>query len=166
MERIVLSLLVDNNPGVASRISGLFSRRSFNMESLASGITADPRFERITIVVNGDEQTIEQIEKQRAKLEDVRDIKRLEAGTSVTRELMLIKIRAKDTERQAIMNVTDIFHGRIVDVSKDSMIVELTGKQDKLEAFLNLLDGYEILELARTGITGLTRGSDDVTFIE
>lgn len=166
MERIVLSLLVDNNPGVASRISGLFSRRSFNMESLASGITADPRFERITIVVNGDEQTIEQIEKQLAKLEDVRDIKRLEAGTSVTRELMLIKIRAKDIERQAIMNVTDIFHGRIVDVSKDSMIVELTGKQDKLEAFLNLLDGYEILELARTGITGLTRGSGDVTFIE
>jgi acetolactate synthase-1/3 small subunit len=166
MERFVLSLLVDNNPGVASRISGLFSRRSYNMESLSSGITADSRFERVTIVVSADEQNIEQIEKQLAKLEDVRDIKRLEAGTSVTRELMLVKIRAKDTERQAIMNVTDIFHGRIVDVSKDSMIVELTGKQDKLDAFMNLLAGYEILELARTGMTGLTRGSEHVTFLD
>jgi acetolactate synthase-1/3 small subunit len=151
---------------VASRISGLFSRRSYNMESLSSGITADSRFERVTIVVSADEQNIEQIEKQLAKLEDVRDIKRLEAGTSVTRELMLVKIRAKDTERQAIMNVTDIFHGRIVDVSKDSMIVELTGKQDKLDAFMNLLAGYEILELARTGMTGLTRGSENVTFLD
>jgi acetolactate synthase-1/3 small subunit len=166
MERIVLSLLVENNPGVASRISGLFSRRSYNMESLSSGITADPRFERVTIVVNADGQNVEQIEKQLAKLEDVRDIKRLEAGTSVTRELMLVKIRAKDTERQAIMNVTDIYHGRIVDVSNDSMIVELTGKQDKLDAFMNLLDGYEILELARTGMTGLTRGSENVTFLD
>jgi acetolactate synthase-1/3 small subunit len=166
MEKFVLSLLVDNNPGVASRISGLFSRRSYNMESLSSGITADPRFERVTIVVSADEQNIEQIEKQLLKLEDVRDIKRLENGTSVTRELMLVKIRAKDTERQAIMNVTDIFHGRIVDVSKDSMIVELTGKQDKLDGFLNLLAGYEILELARTGMTGLTRGSENVTFLD
>jgi acetolactate synthase-1/3 small subunit len=166
MERIVLSLLVDNNPGVASRISGLFSRRSYNMESLSSGMTADPRNERVTIVVSADGQNVEQIEKQLAKLEDVRDIKRLEAGTSVTRELMLVKIRAKDTERQAIMNVTDIFHGRIVDVSNDSMIVELTGKQDKLDAFMNLLDGYEILELARTGMTGLTRGSENVTFLD
>lgn len=166
MERIILSLLVDNSPGVASRISGLFSRRSYNMESLSSGITADPRFERVTIVVNADEQNVEQIEKQLAKLEDVRDIKILKPGISVTRELMLVKIRAKDTQRQAILNVTEIFHGRIVDVSKDSVIVELTGKQDKLEAFMDLLDGYEILELARTGITGLTRGSDDVTYLE
>lgn len=166
MERIVLSLLVENNPGVASRISGLFSRRSYNMESLSSGVTADPRFERVTIVVNGDEHDIEQIEKQLAKLEDVRDIKILKPGSSVTRELMLIKIRAKDNERQSVMNVTEIFHGRIVDVSKDSMVIELTGKQDKLEAFLNLLDGYEILELARTGVTGLTRGTSEVTYLD
>lgn len=166
MERIVLSLLVENNPGVASRISGLFSRRSYNMESLSSGVTADPRFERVTIVVNGDQHDIEQIEKQLAKLEDVRDIKILKPGSSVTRELMLIKIRAKDNERQSVMNVTEIFHGRIVDVSKDSMVIELTGKQDKLEAFLNLLDGYEILELARTGVTGLTRGTSEVTYLD
>ena len=166
MKRLVLSLLVENNPGVTSRISGLFSRRGFNIDSFSSGVTADPRFERITIVVSGDEQILEQIEKQLEKLEDVRDIKKLEHGNSVTRELILVKIRAKDTERQAVMNVTDIFHGKIVDVTHDSMVIELTGNQDKLDAFLDLLDGYEILELARTGLTGLTRGSSDVTFLD
>ena len=92
--------------------------------------------------------------------------KTLKPGSSVTRELILVKIRAKDTQRQAIMNVTEIFHGKVVDVTHDSMVIELTGHQDKLDAFLDLLDGYEILELARTGITGLTRGSSDVRFLD
>jgi acetolactate synthase-1/3 small subunit len=129
-------------------------------------VTADPRFERITIVASGDEQILEQIEKQLEKLEDVRDIKKLEHGSSVTRELILVKIRALDTQRQPIMNVTEVFHGKIVDVSHDSMVIELTGNQDKLDAFLDLLSGYEILELARTGLTGLTRGSADVRFLD
>ena len=103
---------------------------------------------------------------QLAKLEDVRDIKKLEPGTSVTRELILVKIKAKDTERQAILSVTNIFHGKVVDVTNDSMVIELTGHQDKLDAFMDLLQGYEILELARTGITGLTRGSADVTYLD
>lgn len=166
MSKLVLSLLVENNPGVTSRISGLFSRRGFNIDSFSSGVTADPRYERITIVSSGDEQVLEQIEKQLGKLEDVLDIKKLKPGMSVTRELILVKIRAKDTERQAIMNVTEIFRGKIVDVTSDSMVIELTGQQEKLEAFLELLDGYEILELARTGITGLTRGSSDVRFLD
>lgn len=166
MSKLVLSLLVENNPGVTSRISGLFSRRGFNIDSFSSGVTADPRYERITIVSSGDEQVLEQIEKQLGKLEDVLDIKKLNPGMSVTRELILVKIRAKDTERQAIMNVTEIFRGKIVDVTSDSMVIELTGQQEKLEAFLELLDGYEILELARTGITGLTRGSSDVRFLD
>ena len=106
------------------------------------------------------------IEKQLAKLEDVVDIKKLEPGSSVTRELILVKIRAKDTERQPILNVTEIFHGKIVDVTNDSMVIELTGHQDKLEAFLDLLQGYDILELARTGITGLSRGTADVKIME
>ena len=106
------------------------------------------------------------IEKQLAKLEDVVDIKKLEPGSSVTRELILVKIRAKDTERQPILNVTEIFHGKIVDVTHDSMVIELTGHQDKLEAFLDLLQGYDILELARTGITGLSRGTADVKIME
>jgi acetolactate synthase-1/3 small subunit len=166
MRRQALSLLVENNPGVTSRISGLFSRRGYNIDSFSSGVTADPKYTRITIVASGDELILEQIEKQLEKLEDVLFIKKLEPGLSVTRELILVKIRAKDTQRQPIMNVTEIFRGNIVDVTQDSMVIELVGNQDKLDAFLNLLDGYEILELARTGITGLTRGSDDVKFLD
>ena len=159
-------ILVENTAGVTSRISGLFSRRRYNIDSFSSGVTADPRFTRITIVTSGDELVLEQIEKQLAKLEDVLDIKKLEPDNSVTRELIMVKIRAKDTDRQAILNVTEIFHGKVVDVTHDSMIIELTGKQAKLDSFLDLLQGYEILELARTGLTGLTRGCDDVTYLD
>ena len=166
MRKQALSILVENTSGVLSNISGLFSRRGYNIDSFSSGVTADPRYTRITIVASGDEQILEQIEKQLAKLEDVRNIKKLEPGTSVTRELILVKIKAKDTERQAILSVTNIFHGKVVDVTNDSMVIELTGHQDKLDAFMDLLQGYEILELARTGITGLTRGSADVTYLD
>lgn len=166
MRKQALSILVENTSRVLSHISGLFSRRGYNIDSFSSGVTADPRYTRITIVASGDEQILEQIEKQLAKLEDVRDIKKLEPGTSVTRELILVKIKAKDTERQAILSVTNIFHGKVVDVTNDSMVIELTGHQDKLDAFMDLLQGYEILELARTGITGLTRGSADVTYLD
>ena len=166
MKRQVLSILVENTAGVTSRISGLFSRRRYNIDSFSSGVTADPRFTRITIVTSGEELVLEQIEKQLAKLEDVLDIKKLEPDNSVTRELIMVKIRAKDTDRQAILNVTEIFHGKVVDVTHDSMIIELTGKQAKLDSFLDLLQGYEILELARTGLTGLTRGCDDVTYLD
>ena len=166
MRKQALSILVENTSGVLSHISGLFSRRGYNIDSFSSGVTADPRYTRITIVASGDEQILEQIEKQLAKLEDVRNIKKLEPGTSVTRELILVKIKAKDTERQAILSVTYIFHGKVVDVTNDSMVIELTGHQDKLDAFMDLLQGYEILELARTGITGLTRGSADVTYLD
>ena len=166
MRKQALSILVENTSGVLSHISGLFSRRGYNIDSFSSGVTADPRYTRITIVASGDEQILEQIEKQLAKLEDVRNIKKLEPGTSGTRELILVKIKAKDTERQAILSVTNIFHGKVVDVTNDSMVIELTGHQDKLDAFMDLLQGYEILELARTGITGLTRGSADVTYLD
>ena len=166
MRRQVLSLLVENTAGVTSHISGLFSRRGYNIDSFSAGVTADPRYTRITIVASGDDQILEQIEKQLAKLEDVLDIKKLEHGNSVTRELILVKIRAKDTDRQAILNVTEICHGKIVDVTHDSMVIELTGHQEKLDAFLDLLVGYEILELARTGITGLSRGSSDVKYLD
>ena len=162
MRKQVLSLLVENTPGVTSRISGLFTRRGYNIDSFSSGVTADPRYTRITIVATGDEQILEQIEKQLMKLEDVLDIKKLEDGTSVTRELILVKIRVEEEKRQNIVNVTNIFRAKIVDVSVDSMIIELIGTQSKLDAFLDLLVGYEILELARTGITGLTRGSQNV----
>ncbi len=167
MRKQVLSLLVENNPGVTSRISGLFSRRGYNIDSFSSGVTADPRYTRITIVATGDEQILEQIEKQVAKLEDVLDVKKLEPTSSVTRELMLVKIRVQDDMKQLmVINLANIYNGKIVDTKKDSMIIEMTGKTTTLDAFLELLEGYEILELARTGVTGLTRGSQDVVYFD
>ena len=162
MRKQVLSLLVENTSGVLSHISGLFSRRGYNIDSFSAGVTADPRFTRITVVSSGDEQILEQIEKQ----EDVIDIKKLQDGESVCRELILVKIKINDTQRQAVLSVANIFRAKIVDVSNDSMVIELTGGQSKLDAFLDLLRGYDILELARTGITGLSRGSSNGTIID
>ena len=162
----VFSLLVDNNPGVLSRVSGLFSRRVYSIDSITAGVTADPRFTRITIVASGDELILSQIEKQVRKLEDVIEIKVLQPEDSVYRELIMVKVRANKTERTEIISVADIFRAKIVDVEKDSLMVELTGNGSKVDAFLELLEGYEILELARTGITGLQRGIKDVTVID
>ncbi len=159
----VISILVENTPGLLSRVSGLFSRRGYNIDSFSAGVTADPRYTRITIVASGDEQILEQIEKQVSKLEDVVDLKLLEHGTSVTREMMLVKIAATKNDRQVIDTTIGFFHGKVVDITADSMVIEISGNQDKLQSFLELIsEDYEILELARTGLTGLTRGSDDV----
>ena len=159
-------MLVDNNPSVLSRIAGLFSRRGYNVDSITAGSTADPRFTRITIVASGDELILSQIEKQVRKLEDVIEIKVLKPDESVYRELIMVKIRVDAAHRSEVISLADIFRAKVVDVEKECLMVELTGNQSKLEAFLNLLDGYEILELARTGITGLARGIKDVTFID
>ena len=161
----VIQLLVDNTSGVLSRISGLFSRRGYNIESITAGVTANPKYTRITIVTSGDEDILNQIEKQVAKLIDVRDVKVLPPSESVYRELALIKVRANATNRQGVISIADIFRANIIDVSPDSLIIELTGDQDKINAFIGLLEGYEILELARTGIAGLCRGSDNVTYL-
>ena len=166
MQKKVFQLLVDNTSGVLSRISGLFSRRGYNIESITAGVTAHPRFTRITIVASGDDEILDQIEKQVGKLVDVRDIKELKPDESVYRELALIKVRASSTERQGVIAVADIFRAKIIDVAQESLIVELTGNQDKIDAFIKLLDGYEILELARTGIAGLGRGIENVTYLE
>lgn len=139
MRSQVFSLLVDNNSGVLGRISGLFSRRGYSIDSITAGMTADPRFTRITIVSSGDEQILSQIEKQLRKLEDVVDIKALKAEESVCRELIMVKLRANAAQRGEIISVADIFRAKIVDVEEDCLIIELTGTQNKLEAFLNLL---------------------------
>lgn len=165
MHRKVFQLLVDNTSGVLSRISGLFSRRGYNIESITAGVTADPRYTRITIVTSGDDEILDQIEKQVAKLVDVRDIKELKPNESVYRELSMIKVKASAELRQGVIAIADVFRAKIVDVSKDSLIIELTGNQEKIDAFINLLDGYEILELARTGIAGLGRGTENVTYL-
>ena len=160
-----LSVLVENTAGVLSRFSGLFARRGYNIDSLSVGVTADPRFSRITVVASGDDQVLEQITKQVRKLEDVKDVKVLKPEDSVQRELMLVKIKVDDTQRQSIVALTGIFRASIVDVGNHSVICEVTGSRSKLEAFLKLLNGYEILELARAGITGLSRGMEDVIYL-
>ena len=166
MHKKAFQLIVDNTSGVLSRISGLFSRRGYNIESITAGVTADPRFTRITIVASGDDEILDQIEKQVCKLVDVRYIHELEPDSSVFRELALIKVRANAKEREGIIAVANVFRAKIVDVGAESLVIEVTGSQSKLEAFLNLLSGYEILELARTGIAGLTRGVDRVVYID
>lgn len=162
MKKMVLSILVENTAGVLSRVSGLFSRRGYNIDSLTVGETQDPAYSRMTVVVNGDDLILEQIRKQLNKLEDVREIKELLPNESVCRELILVKVQASVEERQSIIAVADIFRAKIVDVAMESLMIELTGNQAKIEAFIKLLEGYTIKELVRTGITGLTRGSGDI----
>ena len=159
MNKKVLSVLVDNTSGVLNRVAGLFSRRGYNIDSLTVGVTQDPRYSRMTIVVTGDDDIIEQIIKQIEKLVDVNKVEVLEDNNSVCRELILTKVKTTPEQRQQVMAVADIFRAKIVDVGIDALMIELTGNQNKLDAFLNLLAEYEILELVRTGITGLARGT-------
>lgn len=160
MRKKVLSILVDNTSGVLSRVSGLFSRRGYNIDSLTVGETENPAFSRMTVVVRGDDNILDQIEKQVAKLEDVRCVKELKSGHSVCRELVLVTVSVSAEERPAVVAVANIFRANIVDVGMDSMMIELTGNQAKISAFIKLLDGYEIKELVRTGIAGLSRGAE------
>lgn len=162
MQKKVFQLLVNNTSGVLSRISGLFARRGYNVESITAGVTSDPRITRITIVASGDDEILEQIEKQVAKLEDVRNIKELRPEKSVYRELIMVKVRATAEQRQGVISVADIFRAKIIDIAPESLMIELTGNQQKIDAFIGLLEGYEILELARTGIAGLGRGTEPV----
>lgn len=157
MQKMVLSILIDNTPGALSRVVGLFSRRGYNIDSLTVGETENTEVSRMTVAVTGDGIVLEQIEKQIHKLENVIDVEKLTSEASVCRELILVKVAARE-ERPSINAIVEIFRAKIVDVAADSMMIELTGNQAKLNAFTKLLDGYEIKELVRTGITGLTRG--------
>ncbi len=166
MKHRILSLLVDNTSGVLSRIAGLFARRGYNIDSITAGVTMDPRFTRITIVTSGDDLVLEQITRQVEKQEDVRHVKVLDLDDSVIREMILVKVKASEAERQDVIALANVFRANIVDVGENSLIIELTGGQNKLTAFLKLLSGHEILELARTGIAGLRRGADDVIWLD
>ena len=164
MNKKAFQILVDNTPGVLSRISGLFTRRGYNIESITAGETADPRFTRITIVASGDDETLEQIEKKIGKLTDVRDIRELTESESVFRELAMIKVRASAKEKTNLISIAGVFRAKIIDVGPESLMIEITGSSTKIDAFLHMLDGYEILELARTGVAGLFRGIDKVVY--
>lgn len=162
MERHVISILVVNEPGVLSRISGLFSRRAYNIESLSVGRTENPGVSRITVAVFCDDSTLEQIIKQSEKLYVVLAVEHLPANQSVYRELALVKFRAREEDRGPIRNVVDIFRGSIIDLGTESLIVEITGDGDKIDAFIKVVEPYGIIEMTRTGLTALGRGSQSI----
>jgi acetolactate synthase-1/3 small subunit len=163
----VISVLVENKPGVLHGIANLFRRRNFNIESITVGPTQQQGISRMTITINGDEKTIEQVVKQVAKQIDVLKVDELSQGNFVMRELALIKVNVPSSkERSDIINCVDVFRGRIIDVSTDSLTVEITGTPDKIDAFLNLMKTYGVIELARTGITALARGAKSIRIDE
>lgn len=153
-----MSVLVENKPGVLHSISGLFSRRGFNIESLAVGTTEDPNYSRMTIVVDGETQSIEQVTKQLHKLISVIKISELDPKESVERELVLIKVNAAPNRRNEIVSVADIFRAKIVDASTSTVTMEITGTIDKINAIEELLRSYGIIEIVRTGKISISRG--------
>lgn len=158
--RHTIAVLVQNHTGVLARVSGLFSARAYNIESLSVGTTVDPDYSRITIVVSGDDQVLEQVVKQLAKLVEVVKVTDLKPESSVLRELALVKIKAEGSRRLEIFEVSSVFRAKVLDVGPASIAVEVTGAHDKIEAFLELVRPHGILELVRTGVAGLSRGSD------
>jgi acetolactate synthase-1/3 small subunit len=156
----VISVLVENKPGVLFGVSNLFRRRNFNIESITVGPSEQKDLARMTLTLNEDERRIVQVVKQLAKLIDVIEVEELEQGNFVMRELALIKVRVPTPkERSDIINCVEVFRGRVIDVSTDSLTIEITGTPDKLDAFLNLMETSGVIELARTGITALARGA-------
>ena len=159
MKRHVVSALVENRSGTLSRVSGLFSRRGYNIDSLTVGETEDPAISRMTIAVTGDDSILEQIVKQLSKLVDVIAVRELDSASCLRREIMLVKICADEETRPAVIEIAGIFRSRIIDVSPATITIEATGDLEKLEGLLLLLRPYGILELARTGLVALERGS-------
>ena len=159
MKQHVVSVLVENRAGTLSRVSGLFSRRGFNIDSLTVGETEDPSVSRMTIAVTGEERVLEQIIKQLSKLVDVIAVRELDPASCLRREIMLVKISADEKTRPAVLEIAGIFRARVVDVSQTTATIEATGNMDKLNGLLLLLRPYGILELARTGLVALERGT-------
>ena len=156
----VVSVLVENRAGTLSRVSGLFARRGFNIDSLTVGETTDPSISRMTIAVTGDNTVLEQIIKQLGKLVDVIAIRELESTTCMRREILLVKVGADEKTRPAVIQIAGIFRSRVIDVSASTITIEATGDTEKLNGLLMLLSPYKVLELARTGIVALERGTN------
>ena len=163
MSRHTLSVLVEDQPGVLARIASLFSRRSFNIESLAVGPTENPDVSRMTIVVSVDEQPLEQVTKQLNKLVNVIKIVELEPSTAVQREILLVKVRADATVRTQVLETVQLFRAKVVDVSPESLIVEATGTADKLDALLRILEPFGVREMVQSGMVAVGRGPRSIT---
>lgn len=160
MEKYTLSVLVENNAGVLSRVVGLFTRRGFNIHSLAVGPTADEHISRITIEVKGDIYMVEQVSKQLSKIMEVIKIKTLKDSEMVKRGLVLVKVKTTTKNRSEIMEIANVFRANIIDISSTTLTVEITGSDAKLDAFLKMVEPYGIEEIARTGMTALERGAN------
>lgn len=163
MTRHTLSVLVENKPGVLARVSGLFSRRGFNIDSLAVGETEQPEVSRITIVVNAEDNPLEQVTKQLNKLVNVLKIVELDASTSVQRELLLVKVRAERAMRAQVLETVELFRAHVVDVAPDTLTIEATGTADKLDALLRDLEPFGIKEMVQSGLVAIGRGSRSIT---
>ncbi|MDZ7839795.1 MAG: acetolactate synthase small subunit [Gammaproteobacteria bacterium] len=161
--RHIISVLLENEAGALSRVAGLFSARGYNIESLTVAATEDPSLSRMTIVTAGSEEVIEQITKQLNKLVDVVKLQDLTEGSHIERELMLVKVKAVDQAREEVKRLVDIFRGRIIDVTDSTYTLELTGTVEKLDAFVKALDMTEIIEVVRSGGTGIARGDRALT---
>lgn len=162
-QRHAIAIIVENKPNVLHRVSNMFSRRGFNIESISVGATHQEGMARMTIVVKGDDETVEQVIKQLGKLIDVVKVTELKPAMTVAREMALIKIYTSGADKRSnIINYTNIFRGHIIDVSSETITVEVTGGPDKIDAFINLMKIFGIKEVARTGITALSRGSSSV----
>lgn len=159
MDRFIIAILVANTAGVLTRVSSMFTRRGFNIDSLTVGETESSEFSRITVTFRGDEPTKEQIVKQLAKLYDVKEIEVLDSHETVSRELLLIKVKNTSEARQDILAAVDIFRSKIIDYSTDTLCCELTGESSKIQAFIELLKPFGIMEMCRTGIVALERGT-------
>ena len=153
----VFSMLVSNEAGVAARLTSLYARRGYNIDSFTASPTNDPKLTRITLVLTGDDRKFNQIFTQTAKQEFVKSISLMEEA-DLYRELLLLKIKASKKERSEIKEIVDIYRGRIVDLSNRSLIVEVTGESSKIDGFMNMMSSYELVDVCRTGITGLKRG--------
>jgi len=161
MSKHTIGVVVDNKPGVLGRVVGLFSRRGYNIHSLAVGTTENPDFSRITIVVTGEDDVLEQITKQLYKLIDVVRVHELSTASAVGRELVLIKVSAKENTRAEIQQIADIFRAKIVDLGESALIIEASGDTDKIDSFKKMLEKYGIKEMVRTGKIALSRSSQE-----
>lgn len=161
--KYTISILVENHAGVLSRISGLFARRGFNIDSLAVGVTNDPTISRITIVVDGNEYIVEQVEKQLNKLIDVIRLRRLKEDEKVSRELVLVKVECSPKTRSDIIDIVRVMDAKVSDLSKTTLTAELSAQTEKIELFCELLEPYHILEVARTGTIALDKGEATLT---
>jgi|SRR3954451_5486246 acetolactate synthase-1/3 small subunit len=163
MSKHTLSVLVENRPGVLTRVAGLFARRNFNIHSLAVGPTEHPDVSRMTVVIDADELPLEQVTKQLNKLVNVIKIVELEQPASVQRELLLVKVRADVHSRSSVLETVRLFKAKVVDVAPDAITVEVTGNPDKLEAFLKVVEPFGIRELVQSGMVAIGRGSRSIT---